>query len=65
MGKITDKDVFAATSNGDGTHNGVKLVQWLYEASTGKPMSEADAKDLVAKAQAEGKRRLAQRREGR
>jgi hypothetical protein len=65
MGKITDKDVFAATSNGDGTHNGVKLAQWLYEATTGKPMSDEDAKDLVAKAVAEGKRRREAKLEGR
>lgn len=57
MGKITDQDVFAATSNGDGTHNGVKLVQWLYEATAGKPMSEEDAKALLKKAAAEAVRR--------
>jgi len=66
MAKITDKDLFAATANGDGTHNGVKLVQWLYEASTGKPMSDEDARALVDQAVKEGRRRREERaKEGR
>lgn len=47
MGKITDLDVLAATSNGDGTHDGVKLAQWLFEALTGKALSRDDAEVLV------------------
>ncbi|MBN9467319.1 MAG: hypothetical protein J0J10_00975 [Bosea sp.] len=57
MSKITDKDVFAATANGDGTYNGFKLAQWLYEATTGKPLSDEDAKKLVAEAQEKAKAR--------
>lgn len=61
MGKITDQDVFAATSNGDGTHNGAKLVQWLYEATTGKPLSDDEADKLVKQAQATARERIAKR----
>lgn len=61
MAKITDQDVFAATSNGDGTHSGVKLVQWLYEASTGKTLSDDEADALVKKAQATARERIAKR----
>jgi len=52
MAKITDKTLHEATSNGDGTYSGIKLVQWMYECSTGKPMSEEDARGLVVEAQA-------------
>jgi hypothetical protein len=57
MSKITDKDVMTATANGDGTHNGYKLVQWLFEATTGKAMSDEEAGALVAEAQARAKAR--------
>lgn len=50
MSKITDKDYFEATSNGDGTHNLIKAAQWLYEAYTGKPLSHEDAESMVRKA---------------
>lgn len=59
--KITDKDVMAATANGDGTHNGVKLVQWLYEARTGKALPDEEARKLVDEAIAKGKARRAAR----
>jgi hypothetical protein len=59
MGKITDQDVLAATDNGDGTHDGVKLAQWLYEATTGKPLARDDAERLVQ----EGIRRARIRRD--
>jgi len=52
VSKITDKDYHAACDNGDGTYSGIKAVQWLYEATTGKPMSEEEARALVAEAQA-------------
>lgn len=52
MAKITDLPMHEACSNGDGTFDGRKLVRWLYEATTGKPMSEAEAEDLVKEAQA-------------
>lgn len=60
-GKITDRGVMAATANGDGTHNGVKLAQWLYEATTGKSLSDDDARKLVDEAIAKGKARRAAR----
>ena len=58
---ICDKDVLSATSNGDGTHSGVKLAQWLFEATTRKPMSEADAKALIEEAKAKAAARKARR----
>jgi hypothetical protein len=61
MSKITDKDVLSATANGDGTHNGIKLVQWLMEAATGKSMSDADARDLMNEAVAKAKEKRAAR----
>lgn len=55
MSKITDQDVHTACANGDGTYSGVKLVQWLMEATTEKSMSEKDARALVEEAQAKAK----------
>lgn len=55
MTKITDKDVYSACANGDGTYSGVKLAQWLMECMTGKPFSETDAKALIEEAQAKAK----------
>ena len=55
MSRITDKPVLEATSNGDGTHSGVKLAQWLYEAATGKSLSDEDAQALVTEAIARAK----------
>lgn len=52
---ITDKDYMAACANGDGTYSGTKAVQWLMEAMTGKPMSDEDARALVAEAQERAK----------
>lgn len=49
---ITDKDLHSAASNGDGTYNGLTAMRWLFEAVTGKPMDEAEAKRLFAEAQA-------------
>lgn len=51
MGEMTGKTLEQATSNGDGTYNGVSLVRWLFEATTGKEMSDAEAKSLIAEAQ--------------
>lgn len=64
MPKITDQDVLTATSNGDGTHSGLKLAQWLYEATTGKPLSDEDARKLLDEAKARAAARIAER-EGR
>lgn len=52
MDKITDKPLKEACANGDGTYDGRKLARWLYEAATGKPMSEAEAEELVKEARA-------------
>lgn len=46
--------------NPDGkTYDGRKVAQWLFQAMTGKPMSDDDAQRLVdeAKARAETRRR--------
>lgn len=50
MAKITDMPMREACANGDGTFDGRKLVRWLYEATTGKPMTEAEAEELVREA---------------
>lgn len=55
MPKITDKDYMTATANGDGTHSAIKAAQWLFEMSTGKPLSEEDARKLVDEAVAKAK----------
>lgn len=52
MPKVTDKTLHEASSNGDGTYNGAKVVQWLFEAVAGKAMSDADAETLIAEAYA-------------
>jgi len=50
---MRDMTVGEAALNPDGkTYSGVKLAQWLFEVSTGKPLSEEDAKGIVATAQA-------------
>lgn len=58
MARITDQDLLTACDNGDGTYNGYKLAQWLYEATTGKPLSDEEARKIVA----EAKQRAAERR---
>lgn len=52
MSRITDKPVKEACANGDGTYSGVKLCQWLFEATTGASMSETEARKLVEEAKA-------------
>lgn len=52
MARITDQAMADACANGDGTFDGRKLVRWLYEATTGKPMTAEEAEDLVREAQA-------------
>lgn len=62
MSRITDRPMQEACVNPDGkTYDGRKLVRWLFEATTGKPMSETEAQDLVDEAMrmAAEKRRLA------
>lgn len=50
MAKITDLPMHEACANGDGTYDGRKLVRWLFEATTNRPMSEAEAETLVSEA---------------
>lgn len=58
---IGNKSLGEFAQNADGkTYDGRKVAQWLYEAVTGKPMSDADAADLVREAQ----ERAARRRKG-
>ena len=40
---------FAGNPDGK-TYDGRKVAQWLFEAMTGKPMSDAEAAELVEKA---------------
>lgn len=48
---ITDKTLHEAAANPDGkTYDGRKVIQWLFEATTGKPMSDAEASEIVATA---------------
>lgn len=49
---ITDKPLYEAISNGDGTYNGFLMVRWLMEATTGKPFSDSEARKLFAEAKA-------------
>jgi hypothetical protein len=48
---------FAA--NPDGTYDGRKVAQWLFEAMTGKPMSDGEAAALVEKARQKAEQRRA------
>ena len=60
MSKITDKTMGDACRNPDGkTYDARKLAQWMFEAMTGKPMSDADAQKLVDEAAAKAKARRA------
>lgn len=47
---LTDKDMMSACANGDGTYDGKKLAQWLFEATTGKPLSDEEADQMIAEA---------------
>lgn len=49
---LTDKPLGDACANGDGTYNGFTLMRWLFEATTGKPMDEAEARRLYEEAKA-------------
>lgn len=44
---IFQTDLFESCANGDGTYNGYKLVQMLYQTTTGKEMSDEEARALV------------------
>ena len=49
---IIDNDLHSAASNGDGTYNGLTAVRWLFEAISGKPMSEDEARRMWEEAKA-------------
>ena len=55
IGNVTLQD-FARNPDGK-TYDGRKVAQWLFEATTGKPMSDADADALVREAQERATRR--------
>lgn len=42
-----EEDYHTFCANGNGTYDGVKAVQWLYNASTGKKISYDEAKKDV------------------
>jgi hypothetical protein len=46
-----DKTLEEAAANGDGTFSGLKTIQWLHHAMTGKPLSDDEAKNLLDEAQ--------------
>lgn len=59
MEKITDKPLHEACVNSNGqTYDGRKAVRWMFEALTGKPMSEAESEEIVRRAQEIARTRL-------
>lgn len=52
MSKLTDKPLGEACGNGDGTYNGFTAMRWLFEALTGKPMSDQEVRQLFEEAKA-------------
>lgn len=57
---LTDKTLEEASINPDGkTYNGLTVMRWLHEATTGKQLSEEDARALAeeARARSEAKRK--------
>lgn len=51
-----------ACGNGDGTYNGYKLMQFLFEATTGKKLSAAEAHKIMEEAEAKAAARRAEKR---
>lgn len=47
MSRLTDRTLGDACANGDGTYNGLTLMRWLFEAVSGKPMSEDEARKAL------------------
>lgn len=52
MSKLTDKTLGEACSNGNGSYNALTAMRWLFEATTGKPLSEEEAGKLFEEAKA-------------
>jgi hypothetical protein len=65
MSKLTDKTLGEAALNQDGrTYHGPTVIQWLFEAVTGTPMSEDEAYDLIDEAQQKARANRAAEAEG-
>ena len=52
MAKLTDKTLGEVSANGDGTYNGLTALRWMFEALTGKPLSENEVNKLADEARA-------------
>lgn len=62
MTKLTDKPLFDAARNEDGkTYNGITAMLWMYEALSGKPLSEEEALKIAEEAKAKAAQRRAQK----
>lgn len=60
MTKLTDKPLFDVARNQDGkTYNGITAMRWMYEALSGKPLSEEEALKIAEEARAKAARRAA------
>lgn len=60
MTKLTDKPLFDAARNQDGkTYNGITALRWMYEALSGKPLSEEEALKIAEEAKAKAAARRA------
>lgn len=62
MTKLTDKPLFDAARNEDGkTYNGITAMRWMYEALSGKPLSEEEALKIAEEAKGKAAQRRAQK----
>lgn len=62
MTKLTDKPLFDAARNEDGkTYNGITAMRWMYEALSGKPLSEEEALKIAEEAKAKAAQQRAQK----
>lgn len=62
MTKLTDKTLGEAALNPDGkTYNGITAMRWMYEALSGKPLSEEEALKIAEEAKAKAAERRAAR----
>lgn len=50
MSKLMEMTLEEASSNGDGTYNGLTAMRWLYETITGKELSPEEAENLYEEA---------------
>lgn len=62
MSKLTDQPLFDAARNADGKiYNGITAMRWMYEALSGKPLSEEEALKIAEEAKAKAAQRRAQK----